>query len=81
MLRWISITQLWKGLEPPFLHSGLSPMALYQNPESQEDQRISKFRPQKKNKKRQWYWKGLESPELESDAITIFLLPITGQTI
>ncbi|KAG1961682.1 hypothetical protein F2P79_005628 [Pimephales promelas] len=25
--------ELWKGLEPPFLHSGLSLMALYQNPE------------------------------------------------
>jgi len=33
MLRGISISQLWKGLEPPFLHSGLSLMALYQNPE------------------------------------------------
>jgi len=31
--------QLRKGLEPPFLHSGLSLMALYQNPEFQEDQR------------------------------------------
>jgi len=43
MLRGISISQFWKGLEPPFLHSGLSPMALFQNPESQEDQSNSKF--------------------------------------
>jgi len=35
----ISISQLWKGLEPPFLHSGLRLMALYQNPEFQEDWR------------------------------------------
>jgi len=45
MLRGISISQLWKGLEPPFLHSVLSPMALYQNPEFQEDQKNSKFQP------------------------------------
>jgi len=54
-----NISQLWKGLEPPFLHSGLSlmalyqnpefqeDMALYQNPEFQEDQRNSKFRHEK----------------------------------
>jgi len=29
----ISISQLRKGLESPFLHSGQSLMALYQNPE------------------------------------------------
>jgi len=39
MLRGISKSQLWKGLEPQFLHSGLSLMALYQNPEFKEDQR------------------------------------------
>jgi len=40
-IRGISISQLWKGLEPPFLHLGQSPMALYQNLEFQEDQRNS----------------------------------------
>jgi len=39
MLRGISISQLWKGLESPFLHSGLSLMALYQNPEFRKDRR------------------------------------------
>jgi len=43
--------QLWKGLETLFLHSGLSPMALY----FQEDQSFKKIRatknfdPKKKN--------------------------------
>jgi len=45
MLRGISISQLWKGLESPFLHSGLSLMALYQNPEFREDQRNFFFAP------------------------------------
>jgi len=40
LLSGISISQLWKGLEPPFfLHSGPSLMALYQKSEFQEDQR------------------------------------------
>jgi len=47
MLRGISISQFRKGLEPPFLQSGLSRMALYQNPEFQEDQRNSKFQHEK----------------------------------
>jgi len=44
----ISISQLWKDLEPPFLHSGLSLLALYRNREFQEDQRNSNFNPPKK---------------------------------
>jgi len=44
MLPEISISQLWKVLESPFLHSGLSLMALYQNPEFWEDWRNSFFR-------------------------------------
>jgi len=49
MLRGISISQLWKALEPPLLHSGLSLMALYQNPEFQEDWKNLFFRTKKKN--------------------------------
>jgi len=42
------ISQLWKGLEPPFLHSGQSLTALYHNPEFREDWRNLIFRPKMK---------------------------------
>jgi len=79
---WILISQLWKGLEPPFLHSGQSLTALYHNPEFWEDWRNLIFRPKMKKNKRGntvvffggskfWslisqLWKGLEPPFLHS---------------